>query len=260
MTPNDSGPTTGERLQATPQAAVLGVAQAPRARWRDGRFAQKLKRKPGRLRGPAIFTVSYMLMATAVALSRGNHEFIFYALMMAFFIYCAWELDRRAHLSQPVLWMLSLWGLFHMAGGNVPIPAAWSVPADPAVLYNFKPAPWLPKYDQVVHFYGFMVAMMTCWEGMEGMTHNTIKPKLGPLTIAVLAAMGLGAFNELVEFVATRILPETNVGGYENTGWDLVANTLGAIVGAMIIGWTPFGERRQPDRADLANIVRQARA
>jgi hypothetical protein len=32
----------------------------------------------------------------------------------------------------------------------------------------------------------------------------------------------------VVEFVATLLLPKTNVGGYENTGWDLVSNAVGA--------------------------------
>ena len=43
------------------------------------------------------------------------------------------------------------------------------------------------------------------------------------------AGMGFGAFNEIVEFVATLTVPNTNVGGYINTGWDLVANMVGAV-------------------------------
>ncbi len=30
--------------------------------------------------------------------------------------------------------------------------------------------------------------------------------------------------------------PETNVGGYRNTGWDLVANLAGVSVAALLIG------------------------
>jgi hypothetical protein len=47
--------------------------------------------------------------------------------------------------------------------------------------------------------------------------------------------MGVGALNEVVEFLATRLLPETNVGGFENTGWDLVFNTHGASAAAVLI-------------------------
>jgi hypothetical protein len=44
--------------------------------------------------------------------------------------------------------------------------------------------------------------------------------------------MGFGALNEVVEFIATRFM-ETNVGDYENTGWDLVANLAGAAIAAV---------------------------
>jgi hypothetical protein len=52
--------------------------------------------------------------------------------------------------------------------------------------------------------------------------------------IAVLVAfmgMGVGALNEVVEFFASRTFA-ANVGGYVNTGWDLVANLLGCAVAA----------------------------
>ena len=42
--------------------------------------------------------------------------------------------------------------------------------------------------------------------------------------LCAAAGSGFGALNEVVEFIAVLTIPETNVGGYENTGWDLVAN------------------------------------
>jgi len=36
----------------------------------------------------------------------------------------------------------------------------------------------------------------------------------------------------VVEFAATLAMPETNVGGYVNTGWDLVSNMTGATLAA----------------------------
>jgi hypothetical protein len=43
------------------------------------------------------------------------------------------------------------------------------------------------------------------------------------------ASMGLGAVNEIIEFVAVLVFPQTNVGGYANTALDLVFNSFGAI-------------------------------
>jgi len=62
-----------------------------------------------------------------------------------------------------------------------------------------------------------------------------VKPTFGLLTLCVAAGMGFGAANEVVEFAATLMLPGTNVGGYENTGWDLVANLVGCLVAAAVI-------------------------
>ena len=61
--------------------------------------------------------------------------------------------------------------------------------------------------------------------------------------------MGFGAANEVVEFIATRVLPETNVGGYENTGWDLVSNTVGCLVAAVLIYALDSGRPEGRDRA-----------
>ena len=62
-------------------------------------------------------------------------------------------------------------------------------------------------------------------------------PSFGLLVLALAAGLGFGALNEVVEFIATLTMPETNVGGYINTGWDLVANTVGATTAVLLIGW-----------------------
>ena len=77
-----------------------------------------------------------------------------------------------------------------------------------------------------------------CWQGLLGAFARRgipIRPTAGLLTISVAAGMGFGAANEIIEFLATRVLPETNVGGYENTGWDLVSNAVGCLIAAVLI-------------------------
>ena len=67
-----------------------------------------------------------------------------------------------------------------------------------------------------------------------------LKPTFGMLVICAAAGIGFGALNEVVEFIAVLTIPNTNVGGYENTGWDLVANLCGASVATLVIR---FGQR-----------------
>ena len=49
--------------------------------------------------------------------------------------------------------------------------------------------------------------------------------------------MGFGGLNEVIEFFLTLTLPETNIGGYINTGWDLVSNLVGATIACGLIAW-----------------------
>jgi hypothetical protein len=126
----------------------------------------------------------------------------------------------RVGLSRGVLWTIAAWGFAHMAGGLVAV--------GEGVLYNASLGAPLLRYDRVVHAVGFGTAAVACWQALR-----SIDPTV-PLTagVAVLIAsmgMGVGAMNEVVEFFASRTFA-ANVGGYVNTGWDLVANAIGCIV------------------------------
>ena len=56
----------------------------------------------------------------------------------------------------------------------------------------------------------------------------------------VSTSIACSGLNEVIEFIAVLTFPNTNVGGYENTGWDLVANLVGTIIAALVIR---FGAR-----------------
>jgi hypothetical protein len=55
------------------------------------------------------------------------------------------------------------------------------------------------------------------------------------LVLSVLAGIGLGGINEMIEFLATIAHSGAHVGGYVNTGWDLVANTIGSGAAGLLI-------------------------
>lgn len=61
----------------------------------------------------------------------------------------------------------------------------------------------------------------------------------GGLALCALAGMGLGALNEVIEFIITLLVPENNVGGYVNTALDLVYNMVGAVIAALVIRFWP---------------------
>jgi len=184
------------------------------------------------------FTFAYLACAFPVALLRGNTEFVMYIAVMVVLIGFVYWTYLHVRLSNGVLWCLSIWGLAHMAGGLVVVPPTWPVEAASHVLYSWWLVPDHLKYDQVVHAYGFGVATWVCWQGLATAIERRggiATPTLGLLVITATSGMGLGSLNEVVEFAATLLIPETNVGGYLNTGWDLVANFVGATVSVSLI-------------------------
>lgn len=188
------------------------------------------------------FVVLTVLGGVTMAVANWNYEFIYYGLVMLVLVAAVGALHFRVSFPMFVLWGLALWVLVHMGGGTIPIPESVTEPGAPRVLYNLRVLPWLPKYDQVVHCYGFCVSTLACWRALVVMTHGsggTLRPTIGALSAAALMGNGLGALNEVIEFVATQIMPGTNVGGYENTGWDLVSNLVGTILAALLIRVMP---------------------
>lgn len=190
------------------------------------------------VRSVAGFTAAYMLAAVAAAVVQRNLEFVFYIGVMMMLIAVVVFVDGRVRLSHGALWGLSLWGFLHMAGGLVPVPETWPVNEGQRVLYSLWLIPQRLKFDQLVHALGFGVTTWVCWQGLAAALRDRgaeIRPTAGVLILCAAAGMGFGALNEVIEFAATLLVPETNVGGYRNTGWDLVANLVGVAVAALAI-------------------------
>jgi len=200
------------------------------------------EQRPGLLSGGVLyvlaFTIVYTIAAIGGASSRGNNEFLIYIGVMVVLIGIVGYVHYRVRLSIGALWAMSLWGALHMAGGLVPVPESWPINGDIRVLYSWWiiPPHYL-KYDQVVHAYGFGVTTWICWQAISAAVRpiGRLLPTFGVLTLCVAGGMGFGAMNEIIEFVATLLVENTNVGDYNNTGWDLVSNMAGAVTAAILI-------------------------
>lgn len=180
------------------------------------------------------FTYVYLLMASVLSWRTSNWEFVLYIAVVLCIGLLVLNIHKRVQFSTGILWCLSIWGLLHMMGGLLPIPEAWPHNGDHLVLYSFWFIPEVFKYDHMIHGYGFGIGTWACWQALSPIVTGT-KEHISEIILAVLAANGLGALNEVIEFFATLTLPSTNVGGYINTGWDLVFNLIGSCVAALII-------------------------
>jgi len=179
------------------------------------------------------FNLLYVTSFASYYVSIRNYEFLWYVAVLVFFFLLIGLTLRRSGFDYVILWGLSIWGLLHMAGGGII--------ANGDVLYALPLIPLIDtgefvilKYDQFVHFFGFAVATLV--------VHHLLKPYLHDGTnwkvvypILIAAGMGLGALNEIVEFVAVVTVPDTGVGGYFNTALDLVFNTFGAMAAVVLI-------------------------
>jgi hypothetical protein len=198
---------------------------------------QRLRAHRGLAWGVVVYYVGFL----ALGLMTDNNQVLFYATIMAILFGLVGFWDSRRHFSSAVITGLALWGALHMAGGMVPLP-------DDRVLYNLWILPFL-RFDHLVHVFGFGFAGLALWE--------SVRPSLEPTLvsgafIAFIGGVGFGAINEMFEFLATRVVPDTNVGDFENTGWDLVANTIGAAVAALWVRrrWS----RRRIPKSEVAGV------
>jgi hypothetical protein len=140
---------------------------------------------------------------------------------------------RQRALPDWLAYALAALALGHLAGGLV------TVGGD--VLYNAHPDIRIFQYDHVFHASASAVATYVLWTVLA----PELDSRSAAIVVSILGALGVGALNELVEFTATLAHHGQHVGGYMNTGWDLVADTVGAVTAGIVIALAVV-PRRQP--------------
>ena len=187
-----------------------------------------------KLRWISAFVISLITIGLVLSYQSLNYEFLYYGAVVAAEIALILYMEKRVGFSKLLLWNMAIWCALHFAGGLMPIPPELAEVGRPANLYNLKISPYFPRFDQLVHTYGFGVATAFAYQAMRA--HFKSFP-INPANFAILflCGAGLGAMNEVIEFFAVLIMPQTNVGGYNNTCWDLVCNCIGAIIAISLI-------------------------
>ena len=180
-----------------------------------------------------LFNLIYLILFGIHFYKRGNFEFIWYIFIMLILIGVFSFLHKRYNFTKLTLIGLSLWGFGHMLGGST----IFGEPRIYArVLINIFTTgdTTIFRYDHLLHFYFYVVMTSVIYQ----MSKNYFKPNANWKVVSIIivfASMGVGAFNEIIEFLPVLFLSETGVGGYYNIAWDIVFNTLGAIVGIIYI-------------------------
>ncbi len=184
----------------------------------------------------------YLAVFTALFIRDFNIEFIAYVAVIIFIFALLYGTLDKTKIPASILAGLSLWGLLHMLGGSMPT-------AD-GVLYNWRMLPvfegngelYILKFDQFVHAYLFAVVALLFLHLLRNDFGNWHSQLLIGF-IAVSASMGVGAINEIIEFIAVLTIPDNNVGGYLNTALDIVFNFVGALLAVLIFYLADFVKR-----------------
>lgn len=175
------------------------------------------------------FTFAYTVAAGIYFSSIGNAEFLGYIAVIIFLVVLGGCVLTHQCVPSWLLLLLSFVGLLHLLGAAVPV--------NGDILYNYVPFPvenpsglTFIKFDQIVHTYGTLVAALLMYYFLR---RDTSFHWLGIAVFSILGASGIGALNEIVEFLAKMTVPDTDVGGYYNTAVDLCVNLFGAVLGTV---------------------------
>ncbi len=190
------------------------------------------------------YLLSFLLagLLIVLALVLQNYEFLLYAVTVTALVLILYQTNRYFEFVPIGLWLFNLWLILHILGG---LAAFRGVRFYDLILIDLVGEPYhLLKYDQLVHFYCYVVISILMWSVVRKIASPQANPAV-VFVVNVLAASSIGALNEIVEFAAVVLFGAAGVGGYTNTAIDLVANLLGAILGTL------FMHRRQ--RAPPAN-------
>jgi len=179
-----------------------------------------------------ILAAIVLYSATAYFIIAKNYEFLIYAGTLTILLLILFYTNKKYNYLESAKWGFFTWMVLHMAGGSVYI---GNTRLYDLILIPLVGSPYdLLKYDQAVHFFTFVVFTLLVYSWLITITRKNPKP-LSFFLILILAGSSIGALNEIIEFSAVILFSSNGVGGYYNTAIDLVANLLGASVGAIYL-------------------------
>ena len=158
--------------------------------------------------------------------------------------------DRYVEFSDVVLRLMVVVGALHLAGGLLPAPDG------DGVLYDAWLVRGVLRVDQAVHFAGSAVGAAASWQVLGTWLDLERTAARTQAVLAALAGLGKGAINEVFEFLLALRVPGTFVGGFENTGWDLVFDLAGVTAAALFLVRSGAARRPTPRAASAADRPR----
>lgn len=166
-----------------------------------------------------IFAIYYIV--------KGNYEFLTYVLAIGFVLFFIFKSNKYYQYSKLARWGFFVWMLLHMLGGSLYLNG---IRLYDIMLLKILPDPYnILRYDQFVHAFCYFVITLFVYSVVKFATREKIKTKTA-LAIVFLASIGIGALNEIIEFLTVALFNSQGVGGYFNNALDLIFNSIGALI------------------------------
>ena len=172
------------------------------------------------MRPVLIALVAAMLASLMYGTAVESPAVTYYVAVTVFLIGAVGLVHRSVRFSDITLWALALAAIGNLAGGVLIFGGA--------PLYELSLIGSI-RYDKVFHTVATGIGAWASLEALETWTGSR-RPAL--VFAAAMMASGAGALVEVVEYVGTLVRENTVVGGYSNNMQDLIANTMGALIGA----------------------------
>jgi len=187
--------------------------------------------------------VAALVAFGSVFIVRHNYEFLVYVAVIIVCLVIIAVSFFKVPYTDGTLVGLTVWALLHMAGGAVYING---IRLYEIILIRLSTKYPIFRYDQFVHIWGFAASTLTMFCVLRPVLKENLNRYLALSVVVVMAGLGVGALNEILEALVVAAIPAAGVGGYVNTALDLIADFIGAIIAMLYIRccYLTYGNRR----------------
>ena len=174
------------------------------------------------------FTLAYLFLFSLYAVFNNNYEFLYYSIVMSVLLFGIVSYSKKVYYPLEIVLGLVVFGFLHIIGGNFHIYGVR--------IYDYWLVEGLFKFDNLMHMLGSFLVGIAAYSLIK--PHIKEVPRRLAWTMLILIVMGVGAMNEVLEFIAVVFLGAADeVGGYFNNAVDLVFNFIGGVLACIGIYW-----------------------
>lgn len=179
---------------------------------------------------PIWISLFLLLIFTIYYLFSNNFEFLTYVLALGIVLFIIFKTDKIFKYLPIARWGFTIWMFLHLAGGSFNINGTRLYDI---VLIKLIGEPFnILRYDQIVHTFCYFILTLFIYSVVISVSNKKIANKT-MLLIVFLAGIGIGAINEIIEFLTVALFNAKGVGDYFNNSLDLIFNSIGAILAVL---------------------------